>query len=285
MPQNNLRVIYENLVDATATSISASTTFGGTSVNNLKNDTKSSVWKATGISGTLTIDFGSTKTVGGVIAPYCSLSSTATIRVVAWSGANGTGSTIYDTGTISACPVTMPSDIVATANNFAYGTSRVARAWFDTNYAGVRSVVITFTDTGGSNIELGKLIIGAYWSAVCNTKFGLGTEFADMTVITRLDSGDANVASGPRYRKMSFEMAWLLQQDRPEFRRILQRNGTKTPMFVSLFPQIAQVGEAPTVEEYDLEHTHCIYGRMSQISQLINSTFTVHANSVELEEV
>lgn len=282
MPQHNLRIIYNNLVDNTSTSLSASSTQGGTSVNNLKNETKSSVWRATGSSSTLTVNFGSSATIGGVILPYCSLSASATISVTAYSGSSGSGGVIYSTGTNLACPVTMHTE-PAGANNYAYGTSRVGRAWFDQNYSGVGSLVIVLSDS--TTIEVGKLVVGSYWTALCNTKFGLGTSFTDSTTIIRLDSGDTDVRSGYRYRKMSFEMAWLLKQDRPEFRGILQRNGTKYPMFVSLFPQVPQHGDAPTSEELDLEHTHCIYGRMTQVSDLTNSTYTVHANSVELEEV
>ena len=283
MPQHNLRIIYENLIDDPSTSLSASSTQGGTSVNNLKNETKSSVWRATGNSATLTINFSGAKTIGGIALPYSSMSSTSTINVSAYSGASGGGSLIYSTGTIFACPVSMHTSSEASANDYAYGTSRTARAWFNQNYSGISSLVIVLSNT--TTLEVGKLVVGAYWTAVCNTKFGLGTEFGDTSTVTRLDSGDTIVRSGFRYRKMSFEMAWLLKQDRPELRRILQRNGVKYPMFVSLFPQVAQHGTAPTDEEYDLEHTHCIYGRLTQISQLVNSTYTVHANSVEIEEV
>ncbi len=283
MPQHNLRIISNNLVDLSTTTITASSTLGGTSTTNLKNETKSSVWKATSNTATLTVNFGSATTIGGVALPYCSLSAAATINVSAYTGASGGGSLVYTTGTILACPAAMPAGDTPSANNFAYGTSRFGRAWFNENYSGILSLIIVISDA--TNIEVGKLVVGEYWTAYANTKFGLGTEFTDTTSVIRLDSGDTNTVSGYRYKKLSFELAWLLQSDRPAFRVILQRNGTKYPMFISLFPQVAQLGDTPTTEEYDLEHTHSIYGRMTQVSQLVYSVYTVHANTVEIEEV
>lgn len=300
MPQHNLRIIYNNLVDNTAYTITGST--GSTGATNLRNDTKSSVWRSgthsnTSVKGNIVLSFTS-QSIGGVVIPYCNLTENANIRVRAYTGTAPTlggtvdspsvttpGTLVYDTGTIAACPVTMHTSTNAGANNYAYGTSRIARAWFDRNYT-CTSVLIEITDTNSDQfVEIGKLIVGSYWSAVCNTKFGLGTKFADMTTMVRLDSGDTNIVSGPRYRVLSFEPNFLLDQDRPEFRKILQRNGSRIPMFVSLFPQIAQVGATPTSEEYDLEYTHAVYGRQTEISQLINSNYTVHSISLEIEEV
>ena len=301
MPQHNLRVISRNLVDETATSLTGSSSqTANTSVANLQNDTKSSIWRTgthsnSSVKANLVLSFSSTQ-VGGVAIPYSNLSSSCTIRVRAYTGTAPTlggtvdtptvstpGTLVYDTGVISGCPVdtyTTPN-----VNNWAFLTSRNVRAWFPTNVT-CTSILIEILDTNTAQyVEIGKVVVGAYWSATYNTQFGLGIGMEDNTTKARLQSGDLSKVLGTRYRTMNFDMKYLSAEDRKGLRQILERNGTSIPMFVSLFPQIAQAGETPSSEEYDLEHTYSIYGVQSQMQRLINSNYTLYSNSLELEEV
>lgn len=87
MAANNLRIIYKNRIDDTTTTITSSVVaLGTTNVNNLKKDAKSLVLRTTGQENTLTVNFGGTVTIRGVVLPFTNLTSTATIKVTTIGG-------------------------------------------------------------------------------------------------------------------------------------------------------------------------------------------------------
>lgn len=298
MPQNNLRIISTNLIDDTAVTLAVSSTAtANTTAANLRNDTKASTWKTGNSNGqaNMVLSFSSQQ-VGGVAVPFSNLSSTATIRVRAFTGTTPTlggtlvsptvstagATTVYDTGTISACPYA--SYATPSVSNFSYGTSRMARAWFPTNVT-CTSVVVEIVDSANTFVEIGKMVVGSFWSPIYNTSFGLGINFQDMSIITRVDSGNRVAQLAPRYKTMTFDLKWLNDSDRQSLRLLLQRNGVTVPILVSLFPQLQQVGTAPTTDEYDLENTYSIYGGLANIQALTHSTFKHYSSSMELEEI
>ena len=311
MSLNNLRIIYNNILDLSTTSILASSTASTTStpISNLKLDSKSQVWRSasTGVlngdnSGTYTTRANlvvtlSSSIIGGVILPFCNLSAAATIRVrgytgaAAGAGAAGTNTPIgtaggtqqFDTGKIAACPYqnfglwnwgAVPLGV----NSYSYGGGTYARAWAPTQLA-CTSILIEIEDTQNSNqyIEVSRIVAGSYWSPKYNTSFGLSTGSQDLSQHERSESGDLITNRGIRYRNMKFELAWLPPADRVEFTRILRGNGLPRPLFISLFPN--------NTEDYEKEQAHQIYGKLSQLSDITHPIFEMYSTSIDIEEI
>ncbi len=108
---NKLRIVYQNLVNSTAPINTSSTASAATPSSNLTKDTKSLVWRSatspTAAKANLVLSFPST-IVGGVILPFCNLSSEATIRIRGYTGNTPTlGST-----TTASITTTSGSNIV-----------------------------------------------------------------------------------------------------------------------------------------------------------------------------
>src|SRR5438874_12331165 len=97
----NIRVIYNNAADRAT--LTADTTAGSLAVTNLLSDIKSAVWRATKTSGTITATWTKAEPIGGVILPFCNLSSEALVRVRGYANVNDT-TPLFDTGNIQACP-------------------------------------------------------------------------------------------------------------------------------------------------------------------------------------
>ena len=174
MAKNNLRVVYQNLVDLSTTSITASSTqSASTPTSNLKKDTKGLVWRSaakttgngTSVTAHLLVDLGSTYSaadMNSIILPYTNLNSnTATIKVYGYSSPPTLGGTVDSptftggtqvsgftlTATTSAAP---PSALCCPwnsldlknwnttttggANTYAYGGGTCARIWLPSTY-------------------------------------------------------------------------------------------------------------------------------------------------------
>lgn len=82
MAANNLRVIYDNLLDYGTTTVTADTVAGTYVAANVKRDAKSQTWRSTAKTATLTVSFGSPKTISGVILAFTNLTATDRKSVV-----------------------------------------------------------------------------------------------------------------------------------------------------------------------------------------------------------
>lgn len=284
MGANNLRVIYQNLADLSTTTITASTTASAsTPATNLQKDAKALVWRSTGNSATLTVSFGSSKTVRGVVLPFTNLLATSTILV---TPTGGTGTT--STGTVLACPYAQTdswdsSYLPSGANSYAYGSGTYARAWFSTAQT-CTGLTITLTETNLTYIEASRLIVGDYWSPTYNTSFGLTSAPKSLSTTMRTESGDLITNRGTQYNTMTFDLAWLNPTDRQIFTKILKSNGINKPLLISLFPNNGTSTLDSTID-YDKEQTFQIYGKLSQLSDITHPMFTMYTAKVDIEEI
>lgn len=276
MASNNLRIIYQNWAD-TATSIVASTTAGSTTTANLKLDTKSKVWRSTSTTATLTVTFPIAKIVGGVVLPFCNLTSEARITI-----RNGGPSGTIIANNILACPYqalggwdwgALPLGV----NAYSYGGGTYARAWFTIQSATILHITITDTNNSSGYLECSRLIIGSYWSPQYNTSFGIGVGSKDLSTHERTESGDLVSNRGVRYNSMTFDLKWLTATDRLQFTSILRGGGLPTPLFISLFPDNS--------EDYAQEQTYQIYGKFPQLSEISHPIFGMYSTQIEIEEI
>ena len=275
MAANNLRVIYQNRAD-TAT-ITASSTAGGTSTSNLQKDAKSLVWRATGTTATLTVSFGASKVLRGIVLPFTNLTSTATITATVVGGSG------YSTGAVLACPYQVTDNwdstyLPAGANSYSYGGGTYARVWFAAAET-CTGVTITITDSANPSgyIEASRLVLGDYWSPQYNTSFGLTSAPKDLSTNARTESGDLVTTRGIRYNSMRFDLTWLDPSDRAILTKILKANGVGKPLLVSLFPDCT--------EDFNKEQTYQIFGKLSQLSDINHPMFGIYSSSIDIEEI
>ena len=279
MAVNNLRVIYQNLADiSTITSPSYATAYPAP---NVKLDAKSSFWRSAGTTGSLVVEFGSTRLVRGVVLPFTNLTATATISVNVTT-TSGTVS-VYNTGPVLACPY-MQADawdstyLPTGSNSYSYGGGTYARVWLPTAKSGTgATITITDTNNAAGYVEVSRLIIGDAWTPTYNTSFGLSSGVTSLSTNSRTESGDLVTNRGIQYRTMKFDLSWLTPADRIIFTKILKSNGINKPLLISLFPDAS--------EDYDKEQTFQIYGKLSQLSDITHPMFGIYSSSVEIEEI
>ena len=308
MASNNLRIIYNNILDLPTTIITASSSATGTAtpLSNLKLDSKSQVWRSASTGVANGTGLYTTKVnivlsfveaiIGGVMLPFCNLSSAAKIRVRGYTGtAPTTGGTTNTPISVAAGTLVQDSTKIFSSpyqtfglwnwgslplgvNSYSYGGGTYGRVWMPTQLA-CTSLLIEIEDTDCPNpyIEISRIITGSYWSPKYNTSFGLSTGSQDLSKHQRSESGDLITNRGIRYRNMRFDLTWLPPEDRLEFTRILRGNGLPRPLFISLFPNNS--------EDYEKEQSHQIYGKLSQLSDITHPIFEIYSTSIDIEEI
>lgn len=272
----NLRLIYDNV--ASSATLTASTTAGTLAASNMLTDVKSAVHRSIGTSVTYTMTWSLAQTVGGVALPATNLTSSATIRVQLYSDTAGT-TQIADSGTVSACPSSQlglfgwGSNI--NANAFAHGGASKTAVWFSTQLSTVRRCVITLVDTSNpaGYIDCARLVVGPYWEAPYNPKYGATAGTQDLTKVERSGSGDQLTVRGPQYQTMSLDLSLLNEAKRAELAKIIRSVGSFRSVFFSLMP-----GSSTASAEQD----HMIYGKRSS-SPFTFDFFNAFSTRVEIE--
>ena len=267
--------------------VQASTTITATETNvhvsNLTKDTKSLIWKSLIPLGIITVNFGSPKTVSGVILPFTNFTSTAKMNVTCTGGGSTTS-----TGDVLACPYytvdTWDSSYLPKgSSSYAYGGGTYARVWFNTPQV-CTGLTIQITDPSLGYLEASRLIIGDHWSPVHNTSFGLTSAPKSLSANSRTESGDLVTNRGIQYNTMNFDLAWLTPSDRTIFTKILKSNGINKGMFISLFPNNG-TSTVDAAIDYDKEQTFQIYGKLSSLVDINHPMYTMYSTKIDIEEI
>jgi hypothetical protein len=254
---SNLRVVYDNAADTST--ITASTTSGTLAATNLLTDIKSQVWRSAtssgGVpaSGTLTLLLGSTKTISCVSLPFSSLTNLATFNVKYFTLA-GDASPAYTSGVKTAIAGSLYT-ASGGVNQYAYGGSNYATVW--TPPTACQKVTVDISDLGnlGGYIEAARIVVGNYWSPTYSAEYGVNITYNDRTINTRTESGDLRSDRGTQNKQLSFVLDFITATDRNTLWNIIKRNGTYSPMFISLLPEDTDSG---------MEQIYEVYGKLSK---------------------
>lgn len=266
---SKLRVIYQNLAD-TAT-ITASSTATGYPVANVQTDTKSTWHRSSATTITYTLTWGTAQTIGGVVLPCTNLTKNASILVRFYNSANvqlNSGA-----AAITAC---VDSPIQAwtapTGNQFVYGAVSKSAWWLPTPLTvSVTKIEIQLQDSSNpaGYIDCARIICGDYWQPVYTAdRQNLTVTTTDTTENIRTDFGSLVADQGFVYDELQFSLSTLVDSDRDELVKILQRVGTARYLLVSVFPENNNSRE---------EQLYTVYGKRNNSGlQYVVAGFTSH---------
>lgn len=273
----NIRIIYDNVIDRSLT-LTASATAAGLSPANLLVNTKSKVCRSTGTTLTLTATFTNAETFGAVILPFCNLTSNATMQVQVYTN-SGDASPAYNVTANAGggTPFLGLANSVSGVNSFAYGGGAYARMWLPTRPVG-KKLVVTITDAGNPSgyVEASRFVAGDYWEPSIGAEVGATMTLADNSKHTRTDAGDQITDRGIRFRKQTFQMSGMNQADRSKLWDILWGNGMFVPVFISQYPNHADL---------KLEQTNQLYGKLIATPVMSTPYFNLMNATIDIEEI
>lgn len=275
---SNLRIIYDNAADRAA--LTASSQAGALGAAALLTDEKTEVLRSAGTELTITATLPVGEIVGGVVLPFCNLTSNAKIRVRGYTAPADTVPVI-DTGLVLACAYTSPGnddigDTPLVVNAYSYGGGTYARVWFPRDTARKFVIDISDPDNPAGYVEFARLVLGNYWSPERNASYGAGVTPVDTSTQYRTDGGSQRVERGAAYNTIQLQLDAMTPRDRANFWRIARGCGTWKPIFTSLYPES---------EDPELEQTHQVYGRLSGLSAIESPTYRTYATQINQEEI
>ena len=275
----NLRILHDNAANRVS-SLSASTTSGSLAAANLLTDRKAEVHRATATSVTYTATWASPELMSMVALAFANYTSTATIRVRAYTLA-ADASPAVDTGAVLACgysPLglwpwgTVPLGV----NAFSYGGGTYGRAYFTAGAYEKLVIDIVDVDQPAAYVEASRLIVGAYWAPEYNPGYGATARVNDTTANSRSQSGDLRSDVGTVSRSLPVDLERIVPTDRARLWNILRGSAKSGPVFISLFPED---------DDPELEQAHQLYGKLASDLAISHPMFGNFSAPLEVEEV
>jgi hypothetical protein len=243
----------------------------------MQTDTKGLVWRSGSTSATtLTAAWAADTSINCLFLPFTNLTTSSTIRVVV---KNSVGTSLYDSGTVSAVPYSNTTWITATGSNYySYGGGTSVRLYFPSTYTTARSIEVTVTDTTNTQgyMEISRMLAGTYWQLTHNIEFGLSVEYKDSSTHYRTQSGNLLTDAGTITKVLSFSLGYMSTADRNLLVQVFKQNALRRPVLVSLFPADL---------DKEKEVIHEIYGKLSNSGSLSHPMYTVYTTSLTIEEV
>ena len=275
---------------------SSTTTESGVLVAaNLTDDLKSKVWRGTTLSETITVTWDSPQAINMVALPFCNFSSNAKMQVKLYTGA-GDVIPVLDTGEVFCCGYKQFGDIdwgyVPLAENaynyggndipsgiaaYYYGNGAYAVSYFAIQ--SVKKIEIILDDYANgvdTYLEASRLVTGRYWSPAVNAEYGASIESVDKSKQYRNESGDLKSDRGISFKKMTFKLGNLDNDDMILMLKRIKANGKYKPFYISVFPESADVEE---------EQTYQVYGKLPTLKSVARTRLGRSQSGITIEEI
>lgn len=244
---SNLRILYNN----------KASTLAGSSGASALTDKKS---QTTAFSANTAQTLISSSTLTGKIMVVAMVNTLSSVTM-----------SVTPIGRLLTGTVTDTSTTTLTAGDSGTGNIKYVAVYFD-----LPSALNSFSVSFSSDVNVSRILIGNYWEPKHNISYGVTVGYNDSTTVERLQSGDQYVITSPRNKTMNFDLQYIADEDKYVLFDILRTNGKAVPIFVSLFPENA---------DKNLEQMYSIYGRFNTLPNMSYATYTMHASSLQLEEV
>lgn len=283
----NVHLAFPNKIDGCT--LSGGSWLSTLPLNNTKNRRLSKLARSTNILTSSTkfdIDMGASTTVGCVALIAHNLSVGATVRIQG-DDANDFSSIVYDSGDTYMWPSGMiPQSLLEwEEDNFWLGTiSQQAIAGYKTPFIhflpvqqNLRYWRVLITDTSNSDgyINLGRVFIGAAFVPTYNISYGRGLVVNDASAIETSLTGEEFFDQKQRYRVHTLSLDFLSRTEAYTNILDMQRNiGTTGEILISLDPD--DTSNVPR---------HSFMGRLQSISPVLEASFEVFTNQMEIREI
>lgn len=121
---------------------------------------------------------------------------------------------------------------------------RMIGIYFDASYT-YDEVIITIDDTNSNAtyFDLGRILIGKWWSPAINPSYGAKLEWGDHTIHSRAWDGSLYSISSSSFRMLTLDFEFIGDADRFTFENEFQRRNRANDFFVSVYPTVGGIKE------------------------------------------
>jgi hypothetical protein len=276
---SNIKILAENQWDLAALTLSVGTPVTSLPLVNTQFYSNEEIARINSTSATIIANLDKRYQISTFNLYRHNLSNTATVQIQYYSGENGTGDVVLDSGVLKAIPakslgeLNWPLDKLVPS---AFDDWHLRFTSYDHDYIIARSIKIIINDTDNEYgyIDIARFYVGKAFRPSFNFSYGSGLTWLNNDNQTRSAGGGLFANASTAYRQINFGLNYLNPQDRNELSRLRRIAGNSKDIFVSMYP--AKGGAL------EIEHTMAaMFTGNSAINSTFNNNFT---HSVTLQE-
>lgn len=257
--------------------LTATSTASGFSVNNIKNDKRSSTWRSTAItSQTITATWASSQAVNMVGIAFANFLVGSTVRVRLFTN-TGDASPVVDSG-VKTIDFVYPPPSGFSANNlssFAYGGGNYYS--LQVTQSSIKKLEVIMVNPSGVDafIEVSRIVAGAAFNPAIGARLGANIGMIDTSRVEKTDSGNTIMDRRPASKTADFTLPALSTSERATMQAIVRKNGIHTPVFIS----------ARESGDTSMERDFQIYGTFDDLSPMTLFSPGLNSYSMKIIEV
>ena len=272
-----MRLALNNKSD-TAT-LTASSTAGTLVVGNLKTIYKSQVWRSTGPTASLTVVWPVAQQISVVAFPFCSFSSSATIRVRGYTNSADTVPAV-DTGVQLAIPPLPMGSFdwggqPLGVNAYSTGGYATCVVWLTLGAYAKLEIDIDDTFNPLGYVEAGRLFCSSYHQFEYCADYGSSISMSDADQQFRNMAGDLLTDKGATYKTLSVNLANLGEGDKLAVLGALRAATKARPVLVCA---AYMPGDSVATQHWT------IFGKLNRNSEITAQSFGQYSTDLTLEE-
>ncbi len=243
---SNLRIIADNWSDLAALSASPALALPA---SNLQTQSRGEIMRTTGVATQQILgDFDQARICSACALVRHNLTSAATWRLELFSGAGQSGTTVYDSGSVTALPGYGWGEfrwgVDAWGGSIFLGWGQAfSNLWFAATPA--LSFRLTISDPGNpvGYLQASRLVIGAYFEPLRNMSSGVDVSWAENSAQRRTDGGSLRTDGRVAYRRWQFSLDFLNAAERGVVLDVFRRAGLRGDLFISCYPGLGGAQE------------------------------------------
>jgi hypothetical protein len=276
----NIKILAENQWDLASLTLNDGTAVASLPLSNTQFYSNEEIARIASTSATIVANLDKRYQISTFNLYRHNLSNTATVQVQYYSGENGTGELVLDSGVLKAIPakslgeLNWPLDKLVPS---AFDDWHLRFTSYDHDYVIARSIKITIVDADNEQgyIDITRFYVGKAFRPAYNFSYGAGLSWLNSDNQQRSAGGGMFASASSAYRQIGLSLNYLQPKDRNELSRIRRIAGNNKDVFVSMYPNRGGA----------LEIEHTMAGMFSD-TNAINSTFNNNfTHSLTLLEV
>lgn len=246
----------------------------GLGPENLQISDRGLVLRVLGATAAITATLTQLRRIGGVVLWRHTLTTVATWRVRLYDGVAGAGALLYDSGTLPAVPSKTLGDLDWGIDTLGAPLASVDFSSLTFDLAIARSLVIDLAEPGGTQIQAGRLFVGAPIALTYAIDWGSSLQYDSTTRRQRTAGGGLRVESEGVYRRLRFSHQWITPDERVVIADLLRDAGNRAEVWVS-----QRAGEVGRVEV-----DHAMIGYLSENPPLVRNPGIRYSTDLVIEE-
>lgn len=263
----SMRFLLDNKADGAT--LSSSDFAAGLPVANLQVEGRGKVARTSNATGTKTVlgNLAAAASINAIVLYRHNLTASATWRLYLYSGANQTGTTLYDSTAVTPAP----------AASVFTGWSYAFSVLYFTTAASVLSFKLELADATNpaGYLEAKRLVLGQYFEPAVNADYGLQLYWDDLSEQRRTLGGSVRTDARALYRVMAGSLSALTEAERASFMDAVRVAGKQREIFVAGFPGVTGAQE----RDYSL------LGKFTRAPMMAHHQVSRHRADFAIEEV